>query len=106
MSPTSSPAGDDQLDQLALAVAAGNIEYTDAPALLPPKPDGETMAVYSVRLPTDTAEQLATIAERRGVKPSTLMRQMIEQCLATEADDHPISLADALRALTTLRRTA
>jgi hypothetical protein len=46
------------------------------------------------------------MAQRRGVKPSTLMRQMIEQSLATEADDHPISLADALRALTTLRRIA
>jgi predicted DNA-binding protein len=99
-------ATDDQLDQLALAVAAGNITYTDAPAALPPKPDGETMAVYSVRLPTSTAEQLATIARRRGVKPSTLMRQMVEQCLATEADDRPISLADALRALTTLRKVA
>jgi predicted DNA-binding protein len=99
-------ATDDELDQLALAVAAGNITYTDAPATLPPKPDGETMAVYSVRLPTDTAEQLATLAKDRGVKPSTLMRQMIEQCLATEADDHPISLSDALRALTTLRRVA
>ncbi|WP_433212060.1 CopG family transcriptional regulator [Dactylosporangium sp. CS-047395] len=97
---------DDQLDQLALAVAAGNITYTDEPAALPPKPDGETMAVYSVRLPTDTAEQLATVAASRGVKPSTLMRQMIEQCLATEANDHPISLADALRALTTLRPAA
>jgi hypothetical protein len=99
-------ATDEQLDALALAVAAGNITYTDAPAELPPKPDGETMAVYSVRLPTSTAEQLAGIARRRGVKPSTLMRQMIEQCLATEADDHPISLAEALRALTTLRKVA
>jgi predicted DNA-binding protein len=97
---------DDHLDLLASAVAAGNIAYTDAPASLPPKPDGETMAVYSVRLPTDTAEQLAAIANRRGVKPSTLMRQMIEQCLATEADDRPISLSDALRALTTLRKLA
>jgi predicted DNA-binding protein len=99
-------ASDDELDRLALAVAAGDITYTDSPAILPPRPDGETMAVYSVRLPTDTAEQLATLAKDRGVKPSTLMRQMIEQCLATEADDHPISLSDALRALTTLRRVA
>ena len=97
---------DEQLDQLALAVAAGHITYSDAPAALPPKPDGETMAVYSVRLPTSIAEQLATIAKSRGLKQSTLMRQMVEQCLATEADDRPISLADAVRALTTLRNRA
>ncbi|MET7394411.1 hypothetical protein ABZS66_13050 [Dactylosporangium sp. NPDC005572] len=97
---------EDQLDALAGAVAAGRIAYTDTPAQLPPKPDGETMAVYSVRLPATLAEQLAAVAARRGLKPSTLMRQMVEQCLATEADDRPISLADALRALTTLRKAA
>jgi hypothetical protein len=52
------------------------------------------------------AQRLAAVAKSKGVKPSTLMRQYVEWCLATEVSDRPISLTDAVRALTQHRPAA
>lgn len=99
---------DQQMDAMVVAVAAGDFTFDrDAPTPdLPPKPGPEVMAVYSMRLPADVAERLTAVARSKGVKPSTLMRQYVEWCLATEANDRPISLADAFRALSQLRPAA
>ncbi len=102
------PVTDDEMDTLATAFAAGDFQFTDGPVdVIPPRHDGtEIMAVYSVRLPADTAQQLGKLAATKGVKPSTLMREMVEAAIAAEQDDEPISLTDAIRALSTLRKKA
>ena len=102
------PLSEQQMDAMVAAVAAGAFTFDrDAPTpALPPKPDAEVMAVYSMRLPSDVAQRLAAVAKSKGVKPSTLMRQYVEWCLATEVSDRPISLTDAVRALTQLRPAA
>lgn len=71
-------------------------------AALPP-PGAEVMVVRSVRLPVDVDEAVAAAARDAGVPKSTWIRQAIEAALALQADDQPISRADALRALTLLR---
>jgi predicted DNA-binding protein len=99
---------DEQMDSMVAAVAAGDIAFDRAaPAPeLPPTPDAEVMAVYSTRLPTSLAQRIAQLAKAKGVKPATLMREYIEIGVAAEEDDRPISLTDALRALTQLRKAA
>jgi len=61
------------------------------------------MVVRSLRLPFDLDRRVKTAAERRGVPTSTLIREWIELELAALGDDEPISRADALRALASLR---
>jgi predicted DNA-binding protein len=71
-------------------------------ATLPP-PGAEVMVVRSLRLPLDIDEAVAVAAKDAGIPKSTWIRQAIEAALALQADDQPISRADALRALTLLR---
>jgi predicted DNA-binding protein len=71
-------------------------------ASLPPR-GAEVMVVRSLRLPVDVDEAVAVAARDAGVPKSTWIRQAIEAALALQADDQPISRADALQALTLLR---
>jgi hypothetical protein len=105
---SSEPLTERQMDDLVVAVAAGKFVFDrDAPTPeLPPRPDAEVMAVYSTRLPTSLAERIAAIARAKNIKPSTLMREYIEIGVAAEENDRPISLTDALRALSQLRPAA
>jgi predicted DNA-binding protein len=75
----------------------------DAPA--PPVLDAEhpVMVVRSLRWPLDLDERLAAAAKSRGVTRSQLIRDWIEIELAALENDQPISRADALRALASLR---
>jgi predicted DNA-binding protein len=59
------------------------------------------MVVRSLRLPLDLDQRLKTAAA--GVPTSTLIREWIELELTALDNDQPISRADALRALATLR---
>jgi predicted DNA-binding protein len=61
------------------------------------------MVVRSLRLPFELDQKLKAAAQRRGVRTSTLIREWIELELTALEDDQPISRADALRALATLR---
>jgi predicted DNA-binding protein len=69
---------------------------------LPPR-DAPVMVVRSLRLPFELDQRLKAAAQRRGVPTSTLVREWIELELTALEDDQPISRADALRALATLR---
>jgi predicted DNA-binding protein len=68
-----------------------------------PDEAAEVMVVRSLRLPPDLDERIREIAAERGLKWSVLVRQWIEQEVAALDDDVPISRADALRALASLR---
>jgi predicted DNA-binding protein len=69
---------------------------------LPPR-GAPVMVVRSLRLPFELDQRLKAAAQRRGVPTSTLLREWIELELTGLEDDQPISRADALRALATLR---
>lgn len=68
-----------------------------------PPPGSPVMVVRSLRLPFELDRRLKAAAERRGVPTSTLLREWIELELTALEDDQPISRADALRALASLR---
>lgn len=74
----------------------------EVPDELPP-PGSPVMVVRSLRLPFELDRRLKAAAERRGVPTSTLVREWIELELTALEDDQPISRADALRALASLR---
>ena len=69
---------------------------------VPPR-DAPVMIVRSLRLPFELDQRLKAAAQRRGVPTSTLVREWIELELTALEDDQPISRADALRALASLR---
>ena len=60
------------------------------------------LVTVSLRLPLGSQRRVQEIAKDRGIKPTVLMRQWIEQMLAATENDHPISLQDALRVLAQL----
>jgi predicted DNA-binding protein len=72
----------------------------DAPA--PPRPN-EVMVPRSVRWPLELDRRVKAVAEARGVTMSQLVRDWVELELAALESDTPISRADALRALASLR---
>jgi predicted DNA-binding protein len=61
------------------------------------------MVVRSIRLPVELHERIKKVAGDRGVPATTLIREWIELELSAVEDDQPISRADALRALASLR---
>lgn len=66
----------------------------------------DMLAGTSLRLTVGTLNRVKALAERKGVKPSALMRGWIEAQLSIAENDHPISLAEAMTALATLRPAA
>jgi predicted DNA-binding protein len=79
------------------------LQFSTAPAELPPRPGDTVMVVRSLRLPVELDKRLKAAAEARGVPMSTLVREWIELELTALEHDQPISRADALRALAALR---
>jgi predicted DNA-binding protein len=97
-----------------LVAAAKNLTYVDTGeteqdllAKLPPVPDevDDMLVVTSLRIPLGLHNRLKEYATAHGVKPSVLIRQWIELHLSAD-DDRPILLADAIRALASLRPAA
>jgi hypothetical protein len=97
---------EDDLEAVVEAVAKGEITYLDGEAELPPVPDGEPMVVCSLRLSGDVYRRLRKAAAARGVKPTALMRDWVLAGLAAADDDRTISVADLLRVVATLPRSA
>jgi predicted DNA-binding protein len=64
-----------------------------------------SVIVRSLRLPIELDRRLRTVAERRGIPASTLVRQWVELELVALEDDQLISRADAARALAAVRRS-
>jgi predicted DNA-binding protein len=92
--------------------AAEDLTYVDTGdteeellAKLPPVPEetDDMRVVTSLRIPLSLHRRLKEYAEAHGTKPSVLIREWIELHLSAEEEDRQIPLADALRALASLR---
>jgi len=96
-------------ERVRQAMTNGEMTFSDYPpeqaeqilAELPAGADAASTTVpTSVRLPYPVYQKLRAYAEEHGTTASTLIRQWVEQMLTLP--DRPISLADAVRALSTL----
>jgi predicted DNA-binding protein len=87
----------------ALADMLDRLEFSDEIVTPPPVPDGDVMAVRSIRWSADFDGRVKAAAKQRGVSVSQLVRDLVELELAAMENDQPISRADALRALASLR---
>jgi predicted DNA-binding protein len=90
---------DQELSELADAIADGEYTILDEPAELPPAATGEPMVVRSLRLPPTIDQRASKAAGDLGIPVTAFLRQLIEAGLAGLDDDTPISRADAVRAL-------
>jgi predicted DNA-binding protein len=92
--------------QVQQALIDGTMTFTDYPAaaadeILAGLPSAEEMDVpTSVRLPAGLHRKLRAYAEQHQTTASALIREWVEQMLTIP--DRPISLADAVRVLSTL----
>lgn len=68
-----------------------------------PEPGEGVMVVRSIRLPLELHERVKKAAQERGVATTALIREWIELEMSALEHDQPISRADALRALASLR---
>ncbi|CAM3198519.1 ribbon-helix-helix protein, CopG family [Stackebrandtia soli] len=61
-------------------------------------------SVYSVRVDSELADWIAAEADRRGVKPSAIIRDAITQARTTTTEDHTVTvrLSDLHRAINTI----
>jgi predicted DNA-binding protein len=90
-------------DEAASAELAAQLPSVDV-SVTPESVDA-MLVTTSLRIPLGTQRRLQTYAKAHGVKPTTLMRQWIEQMLVEAENDRPISLHDALRVLIQLPST-
>lgn len=91
-------------DSQEMAGLLERLEFGDAPStIVPPAPEGEVMAVRSIRWSADFDVRVKAAAKARGVSVSALIRDLVELELTALENDQPISRADALRALASLR---
>ncbi|WP_331758421.1 hypothetical protein OG225_40505 (plasmid) [Nocardia sp. NBC_01377] len=90
-----------------MAAMTARLQYTDDEVDLPPVPGPEGIMVSrSFKLPPELDQRIKEAASARGTSYSKLLRQFAEIGLAAEEIDHPISLADALKALASLPKPA
>ncbi|MEU4342052.1 CopG family transcriptional regulator [Nocardia sp. NPDC023852] len=90
-----------------MAALAGRLEFTDEEVELPPTPGPDGIMVSrSLKMPSELDQRIKTAAADRGITQSMLMRQLLETGLAAIEHDHPISLTDAIRALSGLSKSA
>jgi hypothetical protein len=92
-------------DRDPLQIDMDTLTFLDEPADLPPAmPVDESKVVRSYRIPVPLDHWLTMQASARGMTNSDLVRDLLELGRATlEASDRSISLADAMRALATVR---
>jgi hypothetical protein len=97
-----------------VAAAGGDLTYVDTGeseadllAKLPPVAEDvdDMLVVTSLRIPLGLHNRLKEYATGHNTKPSVLIRQWIELHLSAD-DDRPILLADAIRALASVRPAA
>jgi predicted DNA-binding protein len=92
--------------EIQQALAEGAMTFTDYPpaeaaTVLAGLPPAEELDVpTSVRLPAELHRKLRGYAEQHQTTVSALIREWVEQMLTVP--DRPISLADAVRVLSTL----
>lgn len=92
--------------EIRQALTGGDMTFTDYPAaqaatVLAGLPSAEELDVpTSVRLPAELHRRLRGYAEVHQTSASALIREWVEQMLTVP--DRPISLADAVRVLSTL----
>ncbi|MEV0297034.1 CopG family transcriptional regulator [Nocardia sp. NPDC050710] len=90
-----------------MAALAARLQYSDEEVELPPTPGPEGIMVSrSLKMPLELDKRIKDAATARGITQSMLMRQLLEMGLAALELDHPISLGDAIKALTSLPKTA
>jgi len=83
----------------ANAFAAGQVEYLDEPAELPPPPESEPMVMRGIRLPVSLDQQVRAAAANAGLSFSAMIREWIELGLAEMEDDQTIPLSALRRAI-------
>jgi len=84
--------------EAATALAAGQVEYLDEPAELPP-PESEAMVMRGVRQPVSLDQQVRAAAASAGLSFSAMVREWIELGLAEIEDDTTIPLSALRRAI-------
>lgn len=88
------------------AVDVYSLTFTDEPVVdVPPVagPD-DIMVARSFRLPVELDQWIIQTASAKGIKPSALVRDLLELGRAAYQDaDRPVSLADVLAALASVR---
>jgi hypothetical protein len=86
------------------AIDTYNLRYVDEPVPELPAPGAEVMIARSYRLPVELDQWITATAAGRGIKPSVLVRDLMELGRsAYEGADRPVSLAEVLTALASLR---
>ena len=91
------------VDMFGLTFADRTVEVPveDVPAAAAPD---DVKVVRSYRLPVDLDQWINQTATAKGIKPSTLVRDLLELGRAAYQDaDRAVSLADVLRALASVR---
>jgi predicted DNA-binding protein len=98
-----------EAQRAAEAFARGEIVMDQSAAVpeaeVPPREMAEqpSTVVTSLRLPLELYQRLKAAAESRGATMGALLREWAELELAALENDQPISRADALRALASVR---
>jgi hypothetical protein len=93
-------------DQQPGPVDMQGLTFTDAPVDDVPDAAGpdDVKVARSYRLPVDLDQWISQTATAQGIKPSALVRDLLEVGRATYQDaDRAVSLADVMRALASVR---
>lgn len=93
-------------DQQPDPVDMDALTFLDEPVTdLPPPATAENVKVpRTYRLPVELDQWIATTARAKGVRPSDLVRDLLELGRAAhEQADRPVSLADVLSAIMSVR---
>jgi len=99
----------DEIEGLANWYDTNSAAETETGEWLEGEVADEPMSVRSIRLPVETSQRVARIAEARGLRQSELMRHWIEQGLVAEesgsgSDAVRATIAEALQAVAEVGR--
>jgi len=85
--------------------ALNEADWSSAEVERAPRP---VSVVHSVRLPAELSERVEAEAQRRGVTPSAVIRELIEVGLSTVSDDATVTVrvSDLRRAIDTIIQRA
>lgn len=97
--------GEEEMARLAEQVADDKITLDTERAGqvdLPPAAETEAMVACSLRLPVGVYQRIKALASNKGMKPTALMRDWVQEGLASTEEDRLVSVADLLRAVARL----